>query len=182
MKTKPLPDLNYLKECFIIDPSVPEGLRWKSERPLSHFKNLISHKIWNGKYGNKKAGSLNVSRGYHHVRIKRQSYLNHRIIYALHYDTIDFHNYLIDHIDNNQSNNDPNNLRLASSSQNQYNSKVHKNNSSGHKNISRINCYKVEFKVNNKYFYTKIFKTLEEAVQARDSVSKQIAGEFYRTT
>ena len=46
MKINPLPDINYLKECFEIDNSVPQGLRWILQRPQSHIKTVETHKRW----------------------------------------------------------------------------------------------------------------------------------------
>lgn len=37
MKAKPLLDLEYLKNCFVIDSSIPEGLGWTSN--MSRFAN-----------------------------------------------------------------------------------------------------------------------------------------------
>lgn len=186
MKAKPLPDLRYLRECFIIDSSIPEGLRWNIERPATHFLKFSDYIIWKKKYANKKAGrkcrdKSNSENTYYHTQLNRKNYFNHRIVYALYHGTVDFTDCLIDHIDNNKWNNNPNNLRLATFSQNNYNCKLYKNNKLGHKNITVAkNGYKVEFRSNKKYFYAGIFKTLEEAIVARDQKAKEIAGEFIR--
>ena len=67
------------------------------------------------------AGYFHKGSGYMHVAIYRKCYKVHRIIYLMH------HGYLpelLDHIDQNRSNNVISNLRPATSAQNAVNSKV----------------------------------------------------------
>lgn len=182
MKIKQLPELNYLKECFIIDTSLNCGLRWKIDRPESHFSTKIAHKIWIKKYSGKPAGYI-LDNGYYYSRLSKNRYPNHRIIYALHNNTIDFNNKLVDHIDNNKFNNDPANLRLATNAENQYNSNKQKNNTSGHKNISfskKLNKYRCTMRFKGNDVYIGLYETLDEAIVARDNKFKELVGDFYR--
>jgi len=97
---------------------------------------------------------------------------------------IDFQDKQIDHIDGNILNNSPQNLRLVTASQNQFNRKKQKNNSTGHKNISfvkRLNKYRCAMQVEGKDIYIGLFNTIEEAIQSRDEKFKQLVGEFYKT-
>ena len=180
MKTKPLPDLNYLKECFIIDPSVPEGLRWRTQRPESHFEKAYHYKRWVTLYAGKACGSI-TSKGYcmyYSVHMSSNRLFNHRIIYALYNNTVDFNGKIIDHIDGNTQNNDPKNLRLVTASQNSFNSCKRKDNKTGHKNIlffkrdKRYWC--VVTTMDGKKKFVGSYKTLEEALEARNF--------FYTTT
>ena len=183
MKANALPDLNYLKECFVLDPSLPCGLRWSSNRPLSHFKNKTSHKRWKTSHSNNPSGCITGS-GYYYSRLDKIMYRNHRIVFAIYNNSIDFQGKQIDHIDGNILNNSPRNLRLATASQNQLNRKKQKNNSSGHKNISffkKANKYSCAMRVDGKDIYIGLFNTVEEAITSRDIKFKQLAGEFYRT-
>lgn len=85
-------------------------------------------------------------------------------------------NYLIiDHLDNNKKNNLASNLRWTTSSENNRNIKVKKLSSVNERNISitRDNTFQVRFKSNNKYILNKIFKTLDEAIIARDTFKKE---------
>lgn len=85
-------------------------------------------------------------------------------------------NYLIiDHIDNNKKNNLASNLRWTTSSENNRNIKVKKLSSVNERNISitRDNTFQVRFKSNNKYILNKFFKTLDEAIIARDTFKKE---------
>lgn len=183
MKTKPLPDLDYLKECFEIDFS-NSGLIWKRDRPISHFKSEFVRNIWIGKNAGKSAG-YKMMNGYYCVKINNNAYLNHRIIFAIYNNITDFGHKQIDHVDNNKLNNNPKNLRLANASQNQHNKSKQKNNTSGEKNIflvKRNNKYRCTMRYYGKNIHIGIFGTLEEAIAARDLKTKELAGEFFRTT
>jgi len=183
MKIIPLPDLNYLKECFVLDPSLPCGLRWSSNRPLSHFKNETMHKRWKTNNSNNPSGCISGN-GYYSSRLDKIRYQNHRIVFAIYNNSIDFQGKQIDHIDGNVLNNSPRNLRLVTASQNQFNRKKQKNNLSGHKNISfvkKLDKYRCAMQVDGKDIYIGLFNTVEEAIASRDIKFKQLAGEFYRT-
>jgi hypothetical protein len=183
MKITPLPDLNYLKECFVLDPSLPCGLRWSSNRPLSHFKNETMHKRWKTNNSNNPSGCISGN-GYYSSRLDKIRYQNHRIVFAIYNNSIDFQGKQIDHIDGNVLNNSPRNLRLVTASQNQFNRKKQKNNLSGHKNISfvkKLDKYRCAMQVDGKDIYIGLFNTVEEAIASRDIKFKQLAGEFYRT-
>ena len=182
MKIIPLPDLNYLKECFVLDPSLPCGLRWSSNRPLSHFKNETMHKRWKTNNSNNSSGCISGN-GYYSSRLDKIRYQNHRIVFAIYNNSIDFQGKQIDHIDGNVLNNSPRNLRLVTASQNQFNRKQQKNNLSGHTNISfvkQLNKYRCAMQVDGKDIYIGLFNTVEEAIASRDIKFKQLTGEFYR--
>ena len=88
---------------------------------------------------------------------------------------------LIDHIDNNPKNNNIENLRLVTYSQNKMNSKTAKHNlSTGYKNITKTesNTYKVVIYKNKKRVYQKTFKTLEEAILNRNIKLKEFHGQY----
>jgi hypothetical protein len=77
----------------------------------------------------------------------------------------------VDHIDQNPANNHVDNLRWSNRSENCLNTKIRSDNTSGHKNIYWVESRKV-FQVklfrDNKEIYVGAFKTLEEAIKARD--------------
>ena len=182
MKINQLPSLEYLNQCFEIDNSLECGLRWKLERPKTHFFTQKGYTTWSRHYAGKPSGSI-LGNGYYYSRLSKLRYANHRIIYALHNNTIDFEGKLVDHIDGNKKNNNSNNLRLATNAENQYNSNKQKNNTSGHKNISfskKLNKYKCAMRIKGKDVYIGCFETLEEAIKAREKF-KQLAGNFYKS-
>ena len=78
---------------------------------------------------------------------------------------------LIDHIDQNKTNNHISNLRWCNKSENSINTGMRKDNKTGHKNISydkNRNKYMFQIKRNGKK-HMKRFKTLEEAIEYRDN-------------
>ena len=76
-----------------------------------------------------------LDKGYLKTLINRKPYRLHRIIFMMH------HGYLpkyIDHIDGNPANNRIENLRPATSSQNNLNRGKHKRNTSGYKGVTWV--------------------------------------------
>jgi hypothetical protein len=193
MKTNPLPDLNYLKECFELDSTSPSYLKWKKDRPLHHFNSMQSYKTWKWQVSGSQIDLLDEDNYYIvfscTLNNKKSRYKVHRIIYAIVNDSSDFQNLQVDHIDNNRLNNNPENLRLATATDNQYNRGKQKNNTSGHKNIYIHK--KIRHHESWKKFTVKVgykgktigfgsYSTIEEAIQVRDQKIKELAGEFFR--
>ena len=113
--------------------------------------------------------------GYYMVNLwkdgKRKYCYIHRLI-ALHYLSLVDGKDMVDHIDQNKNNNDISNLRWVNHSENMINRGIQSNNVCGHKNIRLMthrNLYEVRIVRNKKYVYSKTFKTLEEAIVARDN-------------
>lgn len=77
-------------------------------------------------------------------------------------------NYEVDHIDGNSLNNRKKNLRIVSRLENIQNTSVRIDNQIGIRGVSKSrNKYKVDFYYNNKRYYFKDWKTIEEAVYCR---------------
>jgi hypothetical protein len=131
------------------------------------------------------AGHIN-GRGYRIISIwnketkKYKVYLMHRIIFLM------IHGYLpkvLDHIDGNQSNNNIDNLREATLSQNMYNRKISANNSSGYKGVKwskQKKKYIGVIKMGSKEHYVGSFKVAEEAAKAVMELREKLQGEFAR--
>ena len=83
---KPLPTIEYLRECFDVDFETGV-LTWKV-RPVSHFKDgakqTAQHKanMWNGKLAGKVTGTPNT-KGYLMARIDGRLYVVHRVVFAM---------------------------------------------------------------------------------------------------
>jgi hypothetical protein len=109
-------------------------------------------------------------------KFNKKAYRNSRIIFAIYNNTIDFQDKQVDHIDGNVLNNSPQNLRLVTSSQNQFNRKKQKNNTSGHRNIyfckKNPKKYTCAIKLNKKQIHVGTFGSLELAIEARNKKLK----------
>ncbi len=87
----------------------------------------------------------------------------------------------IDHEDRNKLNNQRNNLRPATRSQNNGNSVKHSNNSSGLKGAFYSNGkYFSRIRINNQQIYLGCFDTVEEAHEAYCKAATEYFGEFAR--
>lgn len=112
----------------------------------------------------------NTTRGYCQMNFQGKPQFIHRIIYAY------FHNIsldtlgVMDHVDQNKMNNRIDNLREATSSENQLNRTKTRDNTSGHKNIcwhKRVSKWQFQIVINGKKT-SKYFKNLQEAIAYRD--------------
>ena len=122
--------------------------------------------------------------GYYSVNLyknnKQKGFKLHRLIFKSQNPLINIEELFIDHIDQNKLNNNINNLRIATRSDNNCNRLVQKNNkSTGIKNIykTEYNTFPVIIKKDGK-FYRRTFKSLEEAIIWRDIKLKEIHKEF----
>lgn len=101
---KELPSLDYLEECFSLNK---EGeLIWK-DRPSYHFS-TNRQKACADRLTGSKAGSLQ-SNGYMAVSLNNKLYMVHRIVFKMFHDTEPGD--VLDHIDQDKTNNHPINLR-----------------------------------------------------------------------
>lgn len=159
-------------EYIEYDETSKTGLRWKK------LLNIQCRRISIGD----EAGHLNNT-GYYRSQFNARNYLNHRIVYFL------YHGYcpdILDHIDGNRQNNNINNLREATLSDNGHNRKINKNNKLGHKNIYPIEKgnYKgwvIEIcvnKIDNKRTLNQKEFTIDDAIKIRDKMIDELCGEF----
>jgi hypothetical protein len=126
-------DFNLLHQLF----EYKNGLLFRKKRVSSRAKIGLE------------AGSFDKE-GYKKVQIYYKSYRVHRLIFMM------FYGYMpkfVDHINNNRGDNRIENLREATSNQNQHNSKKPKTNTTGFKNVyfskASQNWY-VQIKINRK--------------------------------
>lgn len=106
------------------------------------------------------------AKGYKRTKINSKAYFVHRLVFLMH------HGYMpkfIDHIDCNRANNRIENLREATSTQNNHNRKVSTLNKSGVKGVSwctRPPSWKAQCTINYKQHHLGYFKNLEDAKAA----------------
>jgi hypothetical protein len=116
------------------------------------------------------------SNGYSATNIKGVRYRVHRLIYQFHHGCCpDF----IDHIDGNKQNNNIENLRPATMSENNQNSKEKHTNKLGVKGVCiERGRYKANIKINGKSKHLGYFYSLEEAKIVYEEFSKKIHGDY----
>ena len=126
------------------------------------------------------AGCLNDTVGYFYIQINKKRYLNHRIIFLMH------HGYLpqcLDHIDGNAVNNRIENLRPATISENNRNSRIRKNNNSGVKGVSwdsKHKKWRVQVANKGRSKHIGYFNTIEKAAEVVKKAREELHGEFAR--
>lgn len=113
------------------------------------------------------------------IHIDRKGYKEHHL--AWFYMTGIWPNIEIDHIDKDPLNNKFNNLRLATRSQNCCNTGISKNNTSGHKGVSKAgNKWCAYINLNKKRYRLGHFDTIEEANKVVKQKRAELHGSFAR--
>lgn len=126
---------------------------------------LLTWKVDRGpnKVCGKPAGTIHKRFGYLRTLINRKSYANHRLIFLYYNGYIPEY---IDHIDGNKLNNKIENLRAATKSQNNSNSRISKLNTSGIKGVdfhAGTNKWRARISLNKKSIHVGYFDNLEDA-------------------
>jgi hypothetical protein len=172
---KPLPSLEYLRECFVYDSDSGE-LRWKV-RPKEHFNTAQAAATANTRFSGKRAGSPG-SLGYYDVCINFDRYLVHRIIWKM--VTGKEPVATLDHRDGNPSNNCFANLREASRTEQTWNARIRIDNTTGYCGVYRCRekwASQITFDGVTKHLG--VFDTKEEAAAAREAAARKLHGKFY---
>ena len=127
-----------------------------------------------------KAGTLDRQNNRLQIQINNKFYKVHRIIFMM------FYGYFpkeIDHEDGNPANNKIENLRDSTSSQNNYNQRLRKDNTSGVKGVSwdkQSRKWKARCWVNKKMHLIGFFDNIEQAADAMKSARIELHGNFAR--
>jgi len=124
------------------------------------------------------AGVLSASSGYLTTCVNATPYLNHRLIFLM------FKGYFpdeIDHINGDKSDNRIENLRECTTSQNQFNAKLRKDNTSGIKGVSwdrKSKSWTARIKLNKEKIFLGCFWDKEVAAQIVRIERIRLHGEF----
>lgn len=177
----------YLHECFLYN-QYTGTLTWRI-RPISHFCTEKSWLAFNRKCPGIVAGSMGFQSNGDKAAIRidvseSRGVQAHRIIWIMHNGSIP-DGMIIDHKDGNPWNNRFENLRLATKSQNNQNTRIRKDNSTGYKGVCYIkksDSYLVQVRINGARVYSKRFKNLVDAVSAYSIEAEKHHGEFKRQT
>ena len=125
------------------------------------------------------AGSIDHrDRGYTDISIDGKRYKSHRLIWIWHFGNFDG---MLDHIDTNRRNNKIENLRIATASQNNYNTNISKSNKSGIKGVyweKFSQKWRVKIEANGKVYYFGRYSDLAKATQVMIESRKVLHGEF----
>ncbi len=127
-----------------------------------YYKKSPNKKIILGR----KAGCINNSNRYACICIKGKNYKAHRLIFLYHKGYLPKE---IDHIDRNPLNNKIENLRETTRSENCFNTKKYKTNTSGYRGVSwdkKAKKWAAQIQINKKSVYLGAHETAELAYEA----------------
>ena len=183
--TKKLPSIYLLRQLLRYDPDTGQ-LFWV---PRTHAmfsatlgrtsQHSCSH--WNSRYAGHEAFTSDNGDGYKQGRIFGAAFFAHRVAYAL--ATGFWPSHEIDHIDGDRSNNRLPNLRLASRSENQCNTRMPKNNNSGVKGVSwssKDKRWVAQIAISGRRVAYKCFADFDQAKQYADTERMRAHKEFAR--
>lgn len=166
MKPAPLPNVDRLNELFTLDTK----------------RGVLLHRKKCGIKSGSIAGNV-MPQGYRRVKVDGKLYLSHRLIYAMAYGDCPQH-MEVDHINGNKSDSRPENLRLATRSQNRHNVDTYANNSTNKKGTwydKRRKAFFCAVQCNGLREQFGPFETLLEASNTYCREAKERFGNFYRS-
>lgn len=186
MATKPLPSQEVLRQLLRYEPETGK-LFWRERGPewFSDAGNgrTINTSTWNKRYAGTEALNHIDAYGHRMGHILGQTNYAHRVIWRL--VTGDEPKNMIDHINGDGADNRLVNLREATSSQNQHNAGVRRDNRSGYKGVSWSKLHSkwrayVNYKGKRHYFG--LHANIEDARAAQIEAAARLHGEFARKT
>lgn len=172
---KVLPSRNLVHELLDYDPTTGIFV-WKS-RPREMFSEAKSFRLWNHRYARKTTGCIEF-KGYLVVIIGGRSYKAHRLAWLYVYGEPVPN--IIDHIDQDRSNNRIDNLRSASNSQNMINAGRWPNNGTGVKGVRALPSGRFEARIGhgNQVFGLGTFDSIDQAIKAYQDAAIRLYGKF----
>ena len=143
--------------------------------------------VWKPRHDRSFGEASKVAGNIHHTRYlrfhhKSREYLAHRVVWEMHHGPIP-KGKMIDHIDGDQINNRIENLRLADNSQNQFNSGLKVNNTSGFRGVTwnkKNRCWYAQIRHGGSNRHLGSFATAKDASNAYEAAAKEVHAEFFR--
>lgn len=177
--------LELARQCFAV-PAGSSVPHWKT-RPVEHFKDDRAAAIFNTAHAGKAAGHVRKEDGRRRIIFKYQgvtvTVYAYQVVWALRHG--DWPAADIDHQDNNPSNDNGKNLRLATPSQNLANTGLFAHNASGFKGVSwdrRRSKWRAYIKVNGRVRSLGYHKEIEAAAEAYRVAAKAAFGDFAKVS
>lgn len=174
----PTPEL--LRQLLDYEP-VTGRLIWKP-RPLEMFATKRAFLTWNKRFaGNEGFTAKDRLHGYRVGNVNYKLCMAHRVIWAIVHG--EYPDSDVDHINGNRSDNRIVNLRAATRSQNNCNSGLRSDNTSGYRGVSfqaQYGKWEARIHADKKKHRLGYFDTAEEAAEAYRKASLNLHGEFSR--
>ena len=165
---KPLPSVEYLRECFEYDPETGT-LIWKT-RLREHFTTLGAWRTFNGQFAGREAGTINHF-GYFILALTVDGvcrrFRAHRVAWAVAMGT--WPPDQLDHVNGNPRDNRLENLRVGTHVENMQNLKLRKVNTSGFMGVSwhrLTEKWRARIWVGGRGYHLGLFPTPELAYEA----------------
>jgi hypothetical protein len=154
----------YLRSVLDYDPETGV-FEWRKRRQGIHHKRGL------------RAGSAPNACGYIQISVNRKIYLAHRLAWL--WMTGNWPADQIDHINGERSDNRWTNLREATSSQQNSNTRISRNNTSGYKGVTWCHGkYVAQIVHNGKTYYLGRFTCPKQAAKVRRQKARELHGEF----
>jgi hypothetical protein len=173
--------IDYLLVGELLDYNKITGRFYWKERSLDRFKDINHGKIWNSRFKGAEAGMPNRF-GYMVIGLYGTAYYAHRLAWAHFYEEDPVSQ--IDHINGVRDDNRIENLRKASSSDNNRNSRAKSH--SFHSKYKGVGWYesgakwRMRIDIGGKVI-TKYFKDEIDAAISYDKMAEELFGEFAKT-
>ena len=149
---------------------------WKF-RPVSMFKSEKFQKIWNTRFANQKAFSVDNKAGYLKGAVLGKEYLAHRVAWAVYHGSWPCGE--IDHINGNRSDNRISNLREASRTENARN--CTNTGSFGYSGViyeAKLRKFRARIMADRKSHHIGLYGCPTVAAICRDKAALRLHGEF----
>ena len=174
MAVKQYPSIEYLRQCLRHE----DGKLFWLVRPREHFATLRGCNIFNAKYSEKEAGSVNKILNRHVVGLNGILFYRYHIVWAIHHGEWKIG---LDHENRNSLDDRIGNLRPATKTQNGWNRGLMSTNTSGVKGVSwseAAHKWQATIRINGRSIGLGYYSDIEDARQAYEEAASKYQGEF----